>query len=161
MIMKEGLKVDRKLLDELSAQAKAAPRLRKNFNIHVSEAEPCNRLLNGLEPGTYVQPHCHADPAKDEAMVMVRGRMGLVIFDDRGSVVETIVLEAGGDVVAVSIPHGVFHTLISLEPGSIFFEAKAGPYRALQPNEKSNWAPAEGTPGVTAYLVGLRRLFAE
>lgn len=157
--MNKLLRIDGKLLDELSAQAKAVPRLRKNYNIHVSETEPCNRLLNGLEPGTYVQPHCHADPTKDEAMVMLRGRMGLVTFDANGKVAEAVLMEAGGDVVAISIPHGVFHTLVALEPGTIFFEAKAGPYRALQPNEKSSWAPAEGTPEVAGYLAALRKLF--
>lgn len=157
--MNKLLRVDGKLLDELAAQARAAPRLRKNFNIHASEAEPCNRLLNGLEPGTYIQPHCHVDPSKDEAMVMVRGKMGLVAFDGSGNVMETVLMEAGGDVVAISIPHGVFHTLVVLEPGTIFFEAKAGPYRSLQSNEKSSWAPAEGAPEAAGYLAGFRKLF--
>jgi len=157
--MNKLLRIDVKLMDELSVQAKAAPRLRKNLNIHASEAEPCNRLLNGLEPGTYVQPHCHADPAKDEAMVMVRGKMGLVAFDGNGKVTEAVLMEAGGDVVAISIPHGVFHTLVALESGTIFFEAKAGPYQALQPTEKSSWAPPEGDSRVPAYLANLRKLF--
>ena len=151
--------MDRKLLDELSEQAKASPRLRKNYNIHVSEAEPCNRLLNGLELGMYIQPHRHNDPSKDEAMVMVRGKMGLVAFDDSGKVTETVLVEAGGEIPAISIPHGVFHTLVALESGTVFFEAKAGPYRALQPDEKSSWAPAEGTPEAAAYLAGLKKLF--
>ena len=157
--MKRLLRIDRKLLDEVSASAKASPRLRKNYNIHVSEAEPCNRLLNGLEPGTYVQPHCHSDPTKDEAMLVVRGKMGLVTFDDQGAILEKILLEAGGAVVGISIPHGVFHTLVALEPGTIFFESPAGPYCSLQPGEKSSWAPAEGTPGTSAYVVGLEELF--
>ena len=157
--MSKLLRIDKRILDELSAQAKAVPRLRKNYNIHVSDDEPCHRLLNGLEPGTYVQPHRHADVSKDEAMVMVRGKMGLVAFDESGKVTEKVLMEAGGDVVAISIPHGVFHTLVSLEPGTIFFEAKAGPYRALQPNEKSSWAPAEGASEVASYLAGLTKLF--
>ena len=157
--MNKLLRIDRILLDELSSQAKTAPRLRKNYNIHRSEAEPCNRLLNGLEPGTYIQPHCHSDPMKDEAMVMVRGKMGLVAFDGNGKVTETVLLAAGGDVAAISIPHGIFHTLVVLEPGTIFFEAKAGPYQGLKPNEKPQWAPAEGAPEAAAYLSDLRKLF--
>ena len=157
--MDKILKIDRALLDQVSAQAKAAPRLRKNFNIHASETEPCNRLLNALEPGTYIQPHRHADPLKDEAMTMVRGKMGLVTFDENGKVAETILVQAGGEVMAVSIPHGVFHSLVALESGTVFFEAKAGPYQALLPAEKSTWAPAEGSPDAVAYLAGLHKLF--
>lgn len=157
--MNKLLKIDGKLLNDVAAQAKAAPRLRKNYNIHASEAEPCNRLLNAVEPGTYIQPHFHADPLKDEAMVMLKGKMGLVIFDENGTVTETVLMEAGGDVVAISIPHGMFHSLVALEPGTVFFEAKAGPYRAFQPNERAGWAPAEGAPDVAGYLAGLRNLF--
>ncbi|OGV67459.1 MAG: hypothetical protein A2283_01530 [Lentisphaerae bacterium RIFOXYA12_FULL_48_11] len=157
--MSKLLRIDKNLLDDLSAQAKTVQRLRKNYNIHVSETEPCNRLLNGLEPGTYVKPHRHDDPMKDEAMVMVRGKMGLVTFDNNGNILEAVLMEAGGDVVAISIPHGVFHTLVSLEPGTIFFEAKAGPYRPLQSEEKASWAPAEGAPEVLSYLAVLTELF--
>lgn len=158
-IMCKVLKIDEKMLDQLSVAAKVSPRLRKNLNIHVSETEPCNRLLNGLEPGTYIQPHCHTEPTKDEAMVVMRGKMGLVTFNDKGEVLEKVILEAGGNVVAVSIPHGVFHTLVAMEPGTIFFESKAGPYRPLQSGEKAAWAPAEATPEVPAYLAVLTELF--
>ena len=151
--------VNRKLLDEVTAQAKVSPRLRKNYNLHVSEQEPCNRLLNALEPGTYIIPHCHADPMKDETMFMVRGRMGLVVFDAGGRVVEQALMEAGGDICAVTIPHGVFHSVVALESGVVFFETKGGPYRPLETREKAAWAPAEGTPEAGAREAGWRGLF--
>jgi cupin fold WbuC family metalloprotein len=151
--------VTRQLLNDVSAQAKAAPRLRKNFNLHASEQEPCNRLLNAVEPGTYVMPHCHADPAKDETMLMVRGRMGVMVFDGAGEVSETALLEAGGENCAVTIPHGVVHSTVALESGTIFFEAKAGPYRPLTAQEKAAWAPAEGAVGAAACVERFRQLF--
>jgi len=79
-------------------------------------------------------------------MVMVRGSMGLVAFDDEGRVSDTRVMAVGGDTFAVDIPHGRYHTAISLEPGSVFFEAKAGPYRPLTDDELAPWAPAKGQP---------------
>ena len=151
--------IDRDMLDALSAQAIVVPRRRKNYNLHASEQEPCNRLFNAIEPGSYIVPHRHNEPTKDETMVMVRGRMGVVTFDDQGNVVEHVVLEAAGRCLAVTIPNGVFHSLVALVSGSIFFEAKAGPYRPLQPDEKAGWAPAEGSPGATDFLDGLRPLF--
>ena len=157
--MNPGQVIGRDLLDDLSAQARRAARRRKNFNLHRSEQEPCHRLLNALEPDTYIPPHCHSEPAKDETMVMVRGRLGLVAFDAAGQVTGTALLEAGGASVGVTIPHGLFHALVALVPGTIFFEAKAGPYRPLQPEEKAAWAPAEGDPAAPAFLARLKKLF--
>lgn len=151
--------VDRAMLDALSAQAQAAPRLRLNRNIHASEREPCNRLLNAIEPGSYVPPHRHGDPAKDETVVVIRGRLGVIAFDDEGRVTGKAVIEAGGPNVIVTVPHDVFHTFLALEAGTIFFEAKAGPYLPLQPQEKPAWAPAENAPEAPAYREGLTLLF--
>ena len=152
--------IDRRLLDEVSAQAKASPRLRKNYNLHASERAPCNRLLNALEPGTYIMPHSHADPTKDETMFMVRGRLGLLVFDATGQVVEQVLIEAGGAACAVTIPHGVVHAAVALESGTIFFEAKAGPYVPIAAHEKAGWAPAEGTPEATTCVDRWCRLLA-
>jgi cupin fold WbuC family metalloprotein len=148
-------RIDAAALDALSAQARSAPRLRKNLNLHASEADACNRLLNALEPGTYVQPHRHFDPAKDETMIMVRGRLGVIAFHDDGRVAEAVVLEAGGPRPGVNIPHGLYHATVCLAPGAVFFETKAGPYRPLVPGERAPWAPPEGSPDVAAYLQAL------
>ncbi len=151
--------IDCALLDRVSAQALASPRRRKNHNLHVAESDASHRLLNAVEPDSYIQPHCHADAVKDEAIVALRGRFGVVFFDAAGKVVKTAIIEPNGDTVAVNIPHGVFHGIVALLPGSVFFEAKAGPYQPLKPEEKAAWAPAEGEPGAAAYLEFLRALF--
>ena len=72
-------------LDSLSAQARSSARRRKNYNFH-AETDLANRLLNAVEPGSYVQPHRHLDPSKDETLVVVRGSFGVVFFDDSGTV---------------------------------------------------------------------------
>jgi cupin fold WbuC family metalloprotein len=149
----------RALLDEASAAARRHPRLRRNLNLHRDETEPCNRLLNAIEPGSYVAPHRHLDPTKDETIVVVRGRLGLVLFDDAGNVVEVAGLAPGGACFGVDVPHGAFHSVLALEPGTVFFEAKAGPYRPLSDAERAPWAPAEGSPGVAAYLQDLESRF--
>jgi cupin fold WbuC family metalloprotein len=145
-------------LDALSDEARASARRRKNYNFH-AESDPAHRLLNAVEPGSYVQPHRHLDPNKDETFVVVRGSFGVVLFDESGAITETAVAKAGGDVVGVDIPHGIYHSLVSLEKGSVFFEAKAGPYVPISNAERAPWAPKEGEPGVPAYLAQLERLF--
>lgn len=151
--------VDRRLLDQLSSQARENPRLRKNWNIHPSDDFCCHRLLNAIEPGSYIRPHRHLDPAKDETFLIVRGRLGVILFDEAGLVAKKILLAADGDTLAVDIPHGIFHGAVSLAPGTIFFEAKAGPYLPLADGEKAVWAPEDGAADVAPYLSGLAALF--
>lgn len=81
----------------------------------------------------------------------------MLIFDDAGIVVESRIIGAGGDAVGSTIAHGVYHTFMALDPGSVFFEAKAGPYVALTAEEVAPWAPAEGTPEAIAIWSELRR----
>ena len=151
--------IDNALLDSISAQAAAAPRRRRNYNFHASDNAPCHRLLNAIEPDSYVPPHRHAAADKDETILAVRGKLGMVFFDEDGKVTGQVLIEPGGAAVAVDIPHGVFHTVLALAGGSLFFEAKAGPYLALTPEERAPWAPEEGAADAAAYLEKLRGLF--
>jgi cupin fold WbuC family metalloprotein len=152
--------IDSALLDEASAEARASPRGRKNRNFHRDDSQPGHRLLNAIEPGSYVAPHRHLDPNKDETMVVLRGALGLVVFDDAGRVVQKVKVGAGDTAIGVDIPHGTWHTVFALEPGTVFLEAKSGPYLALSAAERAPWAPAEGAPEAAAYLAGLSRLLA-
>ncbi len=158
--MKAIALIDAALLDATSKMAAASPRLRRNHNFHASDAEPCNRLLNAIEPGSYVRPHCHADPSKDETIVVLRGELGVLEFDVAGHVLGCAVLRGQGDRVGVNVPHGSFHSLLALAPGTVFLEAKAGPYAALTPAERASWAPEEGSPDAAAYFAWMRSQFA-
>lgn len=147
------------MLDETSAAAQASPRLRRNRNFHTSDDFPCHRLLNAIEPDSYVAPHRHLDPRKDETMLVLRGRLGLVIFDDGGGILKVVELSAGGGDLGVDIPHGNWHSVVGLESGTVFFETKAGPYLPLTQEERAPWAPGEGEPAALGYLGKLRALF--
>ena len=149
---------DSSFLDRLAAEAAAAPRRRKNANLHAANDYPCHRLFNALQPDTYVQPHRHSDPSKDESVVLLRGKLGLVEFDEAGQVAATAIIRPG---MIVDIPHGTFHGWCCLEANSIFFEAKAGPYLPLQPAEKAAFAPEEGDPKAPEYLAWLKSLCSE
>ena len=152
--------VRRESLDALSSTARESPRRRKNLNFHAELSHPAQRLLNAVEPGSYIRPHRHSHPDRDETFIVLRGAFGLVIFDDSGRVAESVVMRANGEVVGGNVPSGTFHTLVSLEPGSIFFEAKAGPYEALTDKDFAPWSPPEGHADVGGYLGKLCGLFA-
>lgn len=152
--------INRQLLDELSDEARNLPRLRKHRNFHGSDADPCHRLIIAIEPGSYIPPHCHADRNKDETISIVRGRIGMVFFDAEGAVTQSMLLEAGGENHGVTIPAGMFHSLLALESGSVFLEAKAGPYLPPAEHERPNWAPLENTAEAPAYLAKMQALFS-
>lgn len=146
-------------LDALTAAAQASARRRKNFNFHACDGDPSHRLLNAVEPDSYVCPHRHMEPGKDETLVVLRGAFGVLFFDERGNVTQQAVIRAAGELVGVNIPRGVFHTLVALESGSVFLEAKAGPYDAATDKELGPWAPPEGDARAAGYHASLRALF--
>jgi cupin fold WbuC family metalloprotein len=139
-------------LSQLSAEAQTNPRKRKNLNLHPADDFCCHRLFNAIEPGSYIRPHRHLDPNKDETFVIVSGALGVIMFNDDGSIESSVVLTVGGPAIAVDIPHGRFHGAVSLAPGTVFFEAKAGPYIPLIPEEQASWAPMDGTVEACEYL---------
>ncbi|QLC73883.1 WbuC family cupin fold metalloprotein [Pseudomonas sp. LPB0260] len=151
--------LDRRLFSELAEQAAANPRQRQHHNFHAME-EPCHRMAVGLQPDTYIPPHRHLAADKAEALLVLKGRLGLLIFDEAGALQDQRVLEAGGDCVGVDLPPGVFHALVVLQADSILFECKAGPYRPVGEGERAPWAPNEGEPGAAAYLAWMRAQFA-
>ena len=152
--------ITRTLLGALSLEAAQSPRRRKNRNFHTSDAARAQRLLNAMEPDSYVRPHCHLDQEKTETIIALQGSFGLVTFNCDGGIASCDVIACGGPALGFDIPSGTFHTLVALESGSVFFEAKAGPYMPLGAAEVAAWAPAEGTPDAQAYLREMHALFA-
>lgn len=118
--------IDDRILDELSAQAKASPRLRMNFNFHQSLEDKCHRMLNAVEPGTDISIHRHPD--KEESFVVLRGRIRITTYNDDGSIIEDLVLSPTEGRYGVNVEKNVWHTVEALEPGSVIFECKEGPY---------------------------------
>lgn len=118
--------IDTELLDKMAEQAKASPRLRMNYNFHQSLEELCHRFINAVEPGTEVPIHKH--PTKDETFVILRGKVRVTTHRGDGSIIEDVVLSQESGNYGVDIPKNVWHKLESLEPGSVIFECKEGPF---------------------------------
>lgn len=148
-------RIDGAALDALTAEARASQRGRKNRNLHAME-DAVHRLLNATEPRTYVQPHRHLDPPRNETLTVLRGRGAVVWFDDLGALTGTAVLGPGSPVSALDLPAGCWHTLVALESGTVWLEAKEGPYVAPSAADRANWAPTEGDRDAAAWLERLR-----
>jgi cupin fold WbuC family metalloprotein len=141
-------------LNNLTSKAVTSARKRTNLCLHTNADDICQRMINALEPETYVQPHKHENPDKDELFIVLRGSAVMIEFDNTGTVTGHAFLDAGKGVFAVEIPPRVFHTLICLEKGTVCVEIKQGPYTADDKNFAS-WAPKEGEPGAAEYNEGL------
>jgi len=148
--------IDSDLLKVLSEKASTNPRLRQNYNLHNSLDDICQRLLNAMEPGSYIRPHRHAIHPKPELFYAVAGEVRLIIFSDDGQIKETCRLTIVGDIHGVEIAPAIWHTVISLKKGSVFLEVKPGPYMPLSIDDFAPWAPIEGTLEAEAYLEKLK-----
>jgi cupin fold WbuC family metalloprotein len=153
--------LDSALLSALSSQAKENPRMRKNFNLHESYDEPSQRLLNAMEPSSYIRPHRHHRDPKSEGFVGLRGKMILLIFGDSGEMERAIAFGPQEDVVGVDLPPGVWHTVVCQEEGSVFYETKPGPFIPIFKKDMAPWAPEEGTSEGRTYFAQLKSLAVE
>ena len=146
----------------LSERALGNKRMRQHQNIHKDFHEPCQRLFNAIEPGSYIRPHRHVSVPRDELLVALRGLMALVTFDDGGQVQRIVRFgsEKYGSGLAIGVEIGpqTWHTVIALEEGSILLEVKAGPFDPAQPKDLAQWAPSEGSSEAQTYVNQLRHL---
>lgn len=150
-------KITTEVLDQLSSEAAKKDRLRLNKNYHPELSDPINRMLNAFEPGTYIQPHKHESPDKREVFVLLRGKLGVVQYLDDGSIGETTILDT--DCPVVEFSPNEWHSVVSLEKGTVVYEIKDGPYEPLSDKNFASWAPKEGEDGCAAYVKKLESLF--
>lgn len=143
--------INRATLDKLTGEAQKSARLRKNFNYHPDLSDPINRMLNAVEPYSYVQPHKHENPDKREVFLLLTGRMAVVFFDDNGVISDHVILDKHEN-FGVEIPPSTWHTIVALEKGTVVYEVKDGPYAPSNDKNFATWAPGEGENKSAAYL---------
>jgi cupin fold WbuC family metalloprotein len=119
--------IDRHILDALTAQAKASPRLRMNLDLRNSPEDQSQRMLNAIEPGTILPIHRHR--TSSETVVCLRGHFEEYFFDAEGRITDVIDMVPGDTVI--NIPAGQWHSLKSLESGTVLLECKDGAYQPL------------------------------
>ena len=124
------MKITQALLDKLTEEAKASPRLRMNMDLRNSSEDQSQRMLNAIEPGSILPIHRHQKTS--ETVVCLRGRLVEEFYDElERRCTEAIELSPCGPVVAVNIPVGQWHTVRALETGTVILECKDGAYEPL------------------------------
>jgi len=142
-------------LKALSEKAQASPRKRSHHNIHQSLDEKVQRLAIAMEPDTYVRPHRH--PHTWEIYIPLSGSFKVILFDEQARVTTCFKLGGSDGVKVYELPQNTWHSVVSLEPGSIIFEVKEGPY--IQPTQAdvAPWSPNENENGAAALQQFLRQ----
>lgn len=128
------MKITQGLLDSLTEQAKASPRLRMNLDLRNSASDGSQRMLNAIEPGSPLPIHRHRKSS--ETVVCLRGRLVEEFYDELDRIcTEAIELSPNGPVVSLNIPIGQWHTARALESGTVILEMKDGPYESTGPED--------------------------
>lgn len=157
--------IDRELVQRKAYDAARSTRGRDIHIFHEGDADPLQRMLNALQPGSYVRPHRHLDPPKSEAVILLQGVLGYVSFGDDGLPDEDsyLLLDTARGVYGCDIRPGIWHTILALAPDTVVFEAKPGPYHPAGDKDFALWAPPEYTPEAAVFLAeiedGFRRLW--
>ena len=138
--------------------AAASPRKRIIQPLHRHQDALVQRMLNFMQPGSYLQPHLHPLLCASETIHVLRGAIGFLIFDAAGVVQSQHLLRADG-LGLIDIEPDVWHGFVILEPDTVILEIKRGPYDGAHDKEFAPWAPTEGEAGTEAAMAGWTALF--
>lgn len=132
--------------------SRESPRRRIIYPLHKGPKAIIHRMLNAIQPESYIQPHRHCNPPKSESVIVLQGEILNFIFTDRGIVREIQHLGGTSLNLGVDSEPGVFHTFLALEEDTVLFEAKPGPYVASSDKDFAPWAPKEGEAECKSYM---------
>ncbi len=140
------------LIDAAIFASRESPRKRIILPFHDGPENTLHRMLNAVQPGSYIRPHRHLDPPKDEALVLLRGALTFYTFHEDGTVNAVQHVRAGTASFGIDVKAGVFHTFIATEPDTVVFEVKPGPWSPATDKDFATWAPDEGEEGYVEYM---------
>ncbi len=149
--------IDRSLVQRKAADARQGARKREIHNFHEGDPDTLQRMLNAIQPGSYIRPHRHLNPPKAESIILLQGSLAFVAFADDGSLDESncLLIDPAQFVYGCDIRPGVWHTIFALVPDTVVFEVKPGPYDPTVDKEFAPWSPPEGSPEAASFLADL------
>ena len=124
--------ITKEILDDLSVKAKENPRLRQSMDLRNSPEDQSQRMLNALDPGTVMPIHRHH--GSTESVVILRGKIQWIFYDDNGKESERVTLDADSEPRMINVEKDRWHSLECLE-SAVIYESKDGAYRPLEEDE--------------------------
>jgi cupin fold WbuC family metalloprotein len=146
------IKIDQRLINEMISKSRNSKRGRAHFTFHKSDNDTLQRMLNAMQPGTYIRPHKHENPDKREVFLVLTGKFLVVEFDENGEITAHMILDANSNHYGAEIAQRVYHSIICLAPDSIAYELKDGPYDPTNDKNFASWAPKEGDKACDEFI---------
>jgi cupin fold WbuC family metalloprotein len=148
--------LDNRRWNEGIKASRESQRQRMILPVHREQSAPVQRMLNFLQPDTYIRPHRHPGSGATESMIVLQGAINFFTFDNRGTIQTHIYV--GGSIAhsVVDIEPNIWHTFVVKEADTVLFEVKRGPYNPMTDKEFAAWAPEENTSESVNYLSKLK-----
>jgi cupin fold WbuC family metalloprotein len=140
------------LIERCVIASRQSPRRRMIQPLHKTSDAQLHRMLNAMQPGSYIQPHRHLFPPKAESVIVLQGAIYVFIFEGDGSIDAIHTVKAGSINLGIDSEPGVFHTFAAIEEDTVLFEVKPGPYNQADDKDFAPWTPAEGGQEAKEYL---------
>lgn len=139
-------------IEALLERARLSPRKRMILPFHKSDDALLHRMLNAIQPQSYIPPHRHFASQKCESIILLCGSICYFTFDEIGNILQKYHLKAGTAQFGMDTEPSVFHTFIALEEDTVIYEVKNGPYVRETDKDFPAWSPAEDSEGAKEYL---------
>jgi len=143
------------LFEEGVRLSRLSPRKRIILPIHKSSDASMHRMLNFIQPGSYIRPHNHSLSNKTESVVVLQGAIQFFTFNEKGEVLTEDIIGGTSKNFGVDIEPTVNHAFFAIQPDTIIFETKPGPYEKATDKLFAEWAPEEGTEEATVFMQSL------
>ena len=150
--------INNNLIQKVIDSSRISPRKRIILPFHKLPSDKLHRMLNALQPSSYVQPHRHLDPPKAESIIVLKGAIIYVEFNNTGEIENFYQLSSESFNIGIDIEPGIFHTFFAVAEDTILFEVKSGPYEQGSDKDFASWAPTEGSESAIEYLSNLYKL---
>lgn len=155
--------ITKNLIEQKSKDAAINERLREIHNFHDGDNSTLHRMLNAIQPKSYIMPHRHLEDPKEESIIIIKGSLGCMCFNDDGTIIEDSMcyLSQESGQIGIDLRVGVWHTIFALEPDTVVFEVKSGPYKKASDKEFADWAPNYDSEKTLEYLAFLEDTLRE
>ena len=120
--------ITREIINQAIDASRKSPRKRIIFPFHKSLSDNLHRMLNVLQPHSYIQPHRHLNPPKAESIIVIRGELVYVEFNQKGDIKTFYRLSHESFNTGIDIESGIYHTIFAATNDTIIFEVKPDPY---------------------------------
>lgn len=144
--------ITKEQIEALLERSRLSPRKRMILPFHKSDDALLHRMLNAIQPQSYIPPHRHFTSQKCESIILLRGAICYFTFNEKGSILQKYHLKAGTLQFGVDTEPNIFHTFIALEENTVIYEVKNGPYVRETDKDFPEWSPAEDSKGAKEYL---------